>query len=894
MNQPSDQSKTTLYLVDGSSYIYRAYHAIRGLATREGFPTNAVFGFANMLLKVLKDNRPDYVAVVMDSKGPTFRHGIFPQYKANRPSMPDDLKVQIPRIEQIIEAFRIPVLRREGYEADDVIATLVNRYADDVDLTVIVSSDKDLMQLISPRIEMLDSMKDRRIDVEAVSDRFGVGPEKVPDVLALIGDSSDNVPGVTGVGPKTAGKLISTYGGLEELLAHRSDVGGKLAENLEREEDQVRMSLSLVTLVGDVELDDDLEDLKRRDPDDHSLRNLFTELEFTRLIRDLVPQSVLSRKGYLLVTDEETLVRIAAELRKAGRFAMDVETDSREPMRANLVGISFSWKPGEAAYIPVAHRYLGAPDQIPEERVRGILGPVLSDPSSEVIGQNIKYDLEVLARAGWEIPSVGCDTMVASYLANPSRRNHSLNEIAVDVLNHTMITYDDVTKRGRKRILFSEVPLEEASRYSCEDADVTLRVAGPLVTRVKDLGMLPLMENVELPLIRVLMDMEMTGIRLDRGLLEDLSTTLRDQLAELEARIQREAGRSFNVNSPRQLAQVLFEELKLPPVRKTKTGFSTDGDVLQELSSRHHLPAMVLEYRSLAKLKSTYLDALPALLHPETGRIHTSFNQTVTATGRLSSSAPNLQNIPVRTEIGRRIREAFVPGEGAVLLSADYSQIELRILAHLSGDRNLLDAFTAGEDIHARTAKQVLGASGDPVDPELRQRAKVVNFGIIYGMSAFGLSKELGIHPKDAGEIIDGYFSTYVGVREFIDRTLREAGERGFVTTLLNRRRYLPELSSSNPNQRQLGERMAVNTPIQGTAADLIKVAMIDVHRSLAENLPDARMILQVHDELLFEVPEDGIEEAAALIRDGMESVVDLSVPLVVEVGWGRNWAQAH
>ncbi len=894
MTDRPQEVKRTLFLIDGSSYIYRAYHAIRGLATRDGFPTNAVFGFVNMLLKVLKDHRPDYVAIVLDSKGPTFRHERYPQYKANRPPMPDDLTVQIPRIEEVMDAFRIPVLRMDGVEADDIIATLVDRFAGQVDSTVIISSDKDLMQLVSPRVVMLDTMKDIRVDEKRVRERFGVSPEQVPDVLALMGDSSDNVPGLTGAGPKTAGKLISRYGGLEEVLAHSEEVGGKLGQNLQTEADRVRMALSLVTLVRDVGLETGLEDLRTQDPDDDVLRRIFGELEFTRLIKDLVPHSVLGREGYGLVLDDGGLVQVASDLRRSGRFALDVETDNRDPMRANLVGISFSWEPGKAAYIPVGHHYLGAPAQLPVQRVREVLDPVLSDPDMRIIGQNIKYDLKVLLGAGWNIATIDCDTMLASYLANPSRRSHSLAEIASEVLNHTMITYDDVTRKGRKRILFSEVPLDIASDYSCEDADVTLRVADHLTEEVEKLGMIDLLKDVELPLIRVLADMEMAGVCLDKDLLDDLSGILRSQLSDLEVKIHREAGRSFNINSPRQLAEVLFGDLGLPPVKKTKTGYSTSGDVLLELSSRHHLPGMILDYRSLSKLKSTYVDALPSLLNPKTGRIHTSFNQAATATGRLSSSDPNLQNIPVRTEMGRRIRGAFIAPQGSVLLSADYSQIELRVLAHLSEDSNLLEAFNAQEDIHTRTARQVLGAAGDPVDPELRRRAKVVNFGIIYGMSAFGLSKELGIAPKEAAGIIDGYFDTYTGVKDYIDRNLEEAREKGYVTTLLNRRRYLPELTSSNPNLRQLGERMAVNTPIQGTAADLIKVAMLGLHDALPGKVPGARMIIQVHDELLFEVPEGEVTQAAAIIRAEMEGVAGLRVPLTVDVGWGSNWAEAH
>jgi len=886
-------AKKTLFLIDGSSYIYRAYHAVRGLSTKEGFPTNAIFGFTNMLLKVLREQEPNYVAMVLDSPGLTHRHEIFPDYKANRPPMPDDLKVQIPRIEDLTRAFNIAALRMDGYEADDIIATLVDRLSEEVDDIVIVSSDKDLMQLVSPGVRMLDTMKDRWIGTEEVRERFGVNPEHVPDVLALIGDSSDNVPGLTGVGPKTAGKLISRFGDLELLLEHSDEITGKAGQSLASEADSVRLSFSLVTLDRDVPIDVTLDNLSMKDPDDEALRNIFSELQFTRFLKELSPRSSLDREGYRLVLTERDLSELVENLDSVGRFALDVETDSRDPVIANLVGISFSWEQGQAAYIPLAHSYLGVPAQLDTDKVKGALSTVLTDPKKGKIGQNIKYDLQVLSRAGWPLEGIEFDTMVASYLANPSRRSHSLAEIAAEYFNHTMISFKDVAGSGKKQIPFYEVPLEDACEYSCEDADVTYRAADLLGSEVKNLGLSGLFRDVEMPLVRVLAQMELAGILLDTGHLAGLSGEVKEKLSALEGKIHQEAGRDFNINSPRQLGQILFEDLGLPVIKKTKTGYSTSGDVLLELSEKHHLPAMVLDYRSLAKLKSTYIDSLPGLVNPETGRIHTSFNQTATATGRLSSSNPNLQNIPVRTELGRRIREAFVAPDGSVLLCADYSQIELRVLAHLSGDKRLLTAFGEDGDIHEQTAREILGAAED-VDPELRRRAKVVNFGIIYGMSAFGLGKELGIHPKVAADIISSYFETYSGVKEYIDRTLTEAAETGYVTTLSMRRRYLPELGSSNPNFRQLAERMAINTPIQGTAADLIKIAMLHIQDQLKKEVPEARMLLQVHDELVFEVPEDKTEQTAGIVRPAMEDVMELAVPLVVDIGIGKNWTEAH
>jgi len=894
LTQPPQQGERTLFLIDGSSYIYRAYHAIRSLSTRSGFPTNAIFGFANMLLKVLRDNNPTYAAIVLDAPGPTFRHEIYPDYKANRPPMPEDLALQIPRIDDLIEAFRLPSIRIQGVEADDIIATLANRYAREVDKVVIISSDKDLMQLINDKVLMLDTMKDRWIDEEAVMEKFGVRPSQVVQVQALMGDPSDNIPGMAGVGPKTAGKLIAKYGHIEGLLEHSREVGGKVGEKIPHQMEELRTSLSLVTLRDDVPVDQTLEDLAVSGFDTQAVRTLFEELEFVKLINELAPRKALSRGGYRTVITEEELEALAAHLKEVSRFAFDTETDSRDPMRASLVGISFSWSDGEAAYIPLGHRYLGAPLQLAQGLVREKLGPILADPATEKIGQNIKYDLKVLVRAGWEVGGISFDTMIASWLESPDRRSHSLDEIASELFGHTMISYKELTKRGRDQISMTEVPVDEASVYSCEDADVTFRAARPLASGLKDKELVDLFHEVEMPLVAVLNDMEMAGILLDKEMLKDISRDLTERLRHLEAGIHKEAGHTFNINSPRQLGQVLFTELGLPALKKTKTGYSTNDDVLLELSEKHHLPAMVRDYRSMAKLKSTYVDALPELIHPETGRIHTSFNQTATSTGRLSSSDPNLQNIPIRTGEGRRIREAFICPEGAMLVSADYSQIELRILAHLSGDRNLVEAFRSGEDIHKRTAREVLDAHEHPVEPELRRRAKVINFGIIYGMSAYGLSRELGISPGEAADIIDGYFDVYSGVREFTGKTLELAKERGYVQTLLNRRRYLPELASKNPNTRQYGERMAINTPIQGTAADLIKIAMLRIHEGLPLEVPGARMLLQVHDELLLEVPEKLAQKAAAYVSGVMESVMVLDVPLVVDVGWGKNWAEAH
>jgi DNA polymerase-1 len=919
-----------LYLIDASSYIHRAYHALPPLATREGVPTNAVYGFATMVQKLIRERKPDYLGVVMDSATPTFRKQAYEAYKANRPPADEDLVSQFPLVEEVVRGFSLPALRVDGYEADDIIADLVRRFGGEVDRVVIVSGDKDLMQLVSGKVAMLDAVRDRRIGPAEVRKRLGVNPAQVADYLALRGDPGDNIPGVRGIGEKTAVRLLAEYGDLDTLLARAGEVKGKTGELLRAGEKNARLSRELVALDHQVPLEVLLPDLALRPPDPELLRPVFVRLEFTRLLRELesasadtgespaiqgqAPRSTLrpldrlgaqgqppvavDRSAYRCILDEKELAEVAKELARVDVLAFDTETDSLDAVRANLAGISLAWREGEtfkACYIPLAHAYLGAPRQIPAERARDLLAPVLADPRIRKVAQNAKYDLLVLARAGWRVGGLWCDPMIASWLLDPGRRAHGLDAMAAERLGHAMLTYDSVTKKGKTRIPFPEVPVEEATAYSAEDADVTLRLAGPLLDELEAQGLTKLYRELEMPLVPVLVDMEQTGVLVDAKRLDRLSAALAQRMAELEDSIHREAGRPFTVNSPQQLAAVLFEELKLPTGRKTagRTGYSTDAEVLEELSAHHRLPALVLEYRSLAKLRNTYSDALPKLVNPGTGRVHTSYNQAATATGRLSSSDPNLQNIPIRTGLGKEIREAFVAPPGHVLLSADYSQVELRILAHLSRDQVLLDSFRAGEDVHARTAREVLGM-GKRVDPELRRRAKAINFGIIYGMSAFGLARELGIPQGEARAIIEDYFEHYRGVKAWLDSTIGQARREGFVATMTGRRRPLPELSSGNQAVRQAGERMAVNTPIQGAAADILKVAMLRVHAALAAHLPRCRMLLTVHDELLFEVPEKSAKKAEKLVREAMEGAATLDIPLVVDVGTGRNWAEAH
>ncbi len=884
-----------LFLIDGSSYIYRAYYAIRQLTNSRGLPTNAVFGFTNMLLKVVREEAPDHLAVVFDAKGPSFRKEIYSEYKTNRAAMPDDLRPQIPFIKQVVEAFNMPALELEGYEADDIIATLAKRFAEAGMAVTVVTGDKDLMQIVSERIRLLDTMKEQVVGPAEVAERFGGGPDKVVEVQALAGDSSDNVPGVPGIGEKTARELILQFGTVENLLANIDKVSGKKRqENLRRFGEQALLCKKLVKLVDDLPLDVDYDNFALSEPDREALTALFKELEFHKLLQEFSSDERASGEGYRTVLSEAQLDELAAALKKAGRFAFDTETTSLAATRADLVGLSFAVKPGEGWYIPVGHRYLGAPEQLDRKLVLAKLRPLLAEGRLAKIAQNAKYDLLVLRRAGVEVAGLSCDTMLASYLANPAAKSHGLDSLASELLGYRTISFSEVAGTGKNQVGFEEVEVERATVYAAEDADITLRLADKLEPLLAETGQESLFREVELPLVEVLTDMEWTGVRIDSDFLKNLSVDMETRLAALEREIHDLAGRSFNVGSPKQLGEVLFEHLKLPRGKKTKTGWSTDVEVLTSLAEEHDIAARVLDYRSLAKLKSTYCDALPKLVHPETGRIHTSFNQTVTATGRLSSSDPNLQNIPVRTEEGRRIREAFIPAEGNLLLAADYSQVELRILAHMADEPALQESFAHGEDIHARTASEIFGVFLEMVTPEMRRQAKTINFGVLYGMSAFGLAKSLGIGRGEAQAYIDNYFARYPKVLEFMEAKKEQARRDLYVTTLLGRRCAVPEIASKNGAVRGFAERNAINYPIQGSAADIIKVAMVRIHKRLAQQALQARMVLQVHDELVFDVPEAELETLKALVREEMEGAATLKVPLVVDIGVGRNWCEAH
>ncbi len=897
MNKSVDENAThkpSLYIIDGNSYIYRAYYAIKNLSTSTGLPTNAVFGFANMLLKVIKEKSPDMVAIAFDPKGPTRRHTEFKDYKAHRPPMPRDLVPQIPYIHKLVGAFRIPAFVLEGQEADDVIATITHKAASAGITVTVVTGDKDILQLVGPDITVYDTLKDKLYGPGEVEERFGVPPERVIEIMGLMGDASDNIPGVPGIGEKTARTLISEYGTIENLLTHAENITRpKLRQSLMEHAHLARMSRELARLHDDVPIMIDYDDLKVKEPDNPALLALLRELEFPSLLK-YVALEPEQEKTYRSVLGEAELQSLTAALSQADEFSFDTETTALDPLQANLVGISFSIKPHKAWYLPIGHVYPDAPRQIGLERALTALKPVFANPAVKKIGQNMKYDLLVLGNYGIAVKGLSFDTMIASYLLNPGRPSHGLDALALEFLNYKTTTYADLTGSGKKQIGFHEVDIKRAADYSGEDADITLRLKAILAPRLKDQNLENLFRDIEMPLMEVLVAMERAGVKVDAGFLEKMSKQLERDTAGIVGTIYELAGAEFNINSPKQLADILFGKLQLTPTKRTKTGFSTNVDVLEDLAHLHPLPAEILKYRSLSKLKSTYVDALPAMINPKTGRLHTSFNQTVTATGRLSSSDPNLQNIPVRTDVGRKIRQAFIAEKSASLISADYSQIELRVLAHMSADPGLIQTFLEDRDVHTATASEIFGLPPDEITPEMRRKAKAVNFGIIYGISAFGLAQDIGVSNVEAKRYITSYFDRYPVVRQFLDQTIEDAKTKGYVTTLFGRRRFIPEITSSTVAVRNFGERTAVNTPIQGTAADLIKLAMIHIHQRLSREKLRSMMILQVHDELVFEVPDEEIEIMRRLIKEEMEGVVQLAVPIRVDLGIGKNWDEAH
>jgi len=887
-------SRPRLFLIDGSSYIYRAFYAIGHLSNSKGLPTNAIYGFTQMLLKVLKEHQPDHIAIALDSRAPTFRSQVYKEYKANRPAMPENLSLQIPYIKKIIEGYRIATLEAEGFEADDLIGTVAKAVESKANV-VIITGDKDMLQLVSDRVLVYDTLKEKKFGIDEVMGRFGVKPEQVVEVMGLAGDAIDNIPGIPGIGEKTAMTLIKNFKSIDNLLAHVDQVPqAKLREKLVTYGEVAKLSRELATICTDAPVTVQLEHFVLPSADIQSLREIFKELEFSKLLKDLPEEKKAYEEDYRLITEQKEFSTLLEELSRVDLFSIDLETNSPYPMWADLVGISLAYAPHQAYYVPVGHQPEKAPEQLSLSWVLEQLKPVLENPTIKKVGQNIKYEWIVLKRYGIELQGIQCDTMVASYLLNPTKHNHNLGEIARDYLDRTMTDYKEVVGTGGKALTFDQVELERARDYSCGDADVTLQISHLLLPKIAEGGLQHLYEQVEIPLVTVLAKMEMSGVKIDVDLLRDFSKEVEGQLQQKMECIYQLAGEMFNINSSQQLGKILFEKLRLPVVKKTKTGYSTDVDVLTKLSLQHDLPLEVLSYRNLTKLKSTYIDALPKLIHPKTGRIHTSYNQTVTATGRLSSSDPNLQNIPIRTEEGNRIRQAFIPEEGWRIISVDYSQIELRILAHVSQDEVLVQAFREDEDIHARTASGLFSVPMDKVTPAMRREAKVINFGILYGMSSYGLSQQLGVEPKVAQAYIDEYFRKYTGVKAYINQSLEEAKERGYVSTLLHRRRYLPDIHSLSTPVRQATERMAINTPLQGTAADIIKLAMIRIQNRIEEQALSAKMIMQVHDELVFEILEGEIKKVCPLIQQEMEAVMPLSVPLKVSVYSGKNWAEAH
>jgi DNA polymerase I len=900
-------SKTPpLVLVDGSSYLYRAFHALPPLTSSRGEPTGAVYGVANMLRKLLKDYAPEHVVVVFDAKGKTFRDDLYAEYKANRPPMPDELAAQVEPLHELVKAMGLPMLVVPGVEADDVIATLA-REGREHGLDVVISTgDKDLAQLVEPGVTLVNTMTDTTMDAEGVREKFGVPPERVVDYLALIGDTVDNVPGVDKVGPKTAVKWLEAYGSLEGVMAHADEIKGKVGENLRAALDHLPLSRELVTVRRDVELDLTPEGLRLGEPDRETLRQLLARLEFRAWLRELESESgetdadatrpTQAAEVYQTILDETSLETWIRRLEAAELFAFDTETTSLDYMQAQVVGLSFAVTPGEAAYLPLAHDYADVPNQLPRDTTLGRLKPLLESPRHSKLGHHLKYDRNVLLNHGIELNGIAHDTMLESYVLNSTASRHDMDTLAEKHLDHRTTHYEDVAGKGAKQIPFSQVRIEDATPYAAEDADITLRLHRHFWPQLEAAeGQCRVYREIEIPLIPVLSRMERTGVRVDADRLFAQSHELAERMGQIEREAHSVAGGAFNLGSPKQIQEILFERQKLPVLRKTPKGQpSTAEDVLEQLALDYPLPRLILEHRSLSKLKSTYTDKLPERIDPDSGRVHTSYHQAVASTGRLSSSDPNLQNIPIRTEEGRRIRQAFVAPPGRLLVAADYSQIELRIMAHLSGDGGLLKAFAEGKDIHRATAAEVFGVPLDRVSSEQRRAAKAINFGLIYGMSAFGLARQLGIDRGDAQDYVDRYFARYPGVKDYMESTRERAREQGFVETLFGRRLYLPDIRASNAQVRGQAERVAINAPMQGTAADIIKRAMIQVDTWIRESRIPAAMILQVHDELVLEVDEGAVDRVREELCERMSKAAELNVPLLVEAGVGENWDAAH
>lgn len=894
-------------LVDGSSYLFRAYHALPELSNSQGEPTGAIVGVLNMLRRLTNDYQPEHMAVVFDAPGGSFRNEIYPEYKANRPPMPEDLRCQIEPLHEIIQAMGLPLVMVPGVEADDVIGTLATQAANEGVKTVISTGDKDMAQLVNPLISLVNTMSETTMDEQGVVEKFGVRPDQIIDYLALVGDSADNIPGVPKCGPKTAAKWLKSYDSLDNLMAKADEIGGKIGENLRSSLEQLPLARELATIKLDVALDKKPGEYLISEQNPQLLRSHFQRMESSRLLASLDQsgqgEEVVTEPLPKLATHYQTILSEALflewldRLKQSDLFAFDTETTSLDYMQAELVGLSFSVAPGEAAYVPLAHDYPGAPEQLSLDWVLQQMKPLLEDPTQLKLGQNLKYDMSVLARYGIQMRGIAFDTMLESYVLDSTATRHDMDSMAKKYLDHSTIHFEDIAGKGKKQLTFNQIDLEQASPYAAEDADITLRLHHKLWPQIEsESSLTKLFSEIEVALVPVLSRIERNGVRVDSKMLRAQSEAFSLQLHELEQRAYSLAGHNFNLGSPKQIGEIFFNELQLPVISKTPKGApSTAEAVLVELADQgHELPAVILEHRGLAKLKSTYTDKLPEMVNPATGRVHTSYHQAVAATGRLSSSDPNLQNIPIRKEEGRRIRQAFIPQAGWKMLAADYSQIELRIMAHLSQDQGLLTAFSEGKDIHTATAAEVFGVALDQVSSDQRRSAKAINFGLIYGMSAFGLARQLGIERKAAQDYVDLYFERYPGVSEFMERIREQAHQQGYVETLFGRRLYLPDINARNHQRRTAAERTAINAPMQGTAADIIKRAMLSVDSWIEQQRPPLQMLMQVHDELVFEVAPEFLERAKEILRNRMESAADLAVPLLVEVGVGENWDEAH
>ena len=894
---------TDLVLIDGSSYLYRAYHALPALTNSQGEPTGALHGVLTMILKLIREEQPAHVAVVFDAPGKTFRDEIYPEYKATRPPMPDELRAQVQPILDAVKAMGLPLLCVDGVEADDVIGTLCDQAAKQGLKVLVSTGDKDLAQLVNDQVTLVNTMDNSMLDRDGVKKKFDVYPEQIVDYLALVGDTSDNIPGVPKVGPKTAAKWLNLYESADGIVEHGEEIKGKVGESLRNNVEQLQLSKNLAAIRHDLDLEVSINELEAADADTEALRRLYSHFELRSLLRlldekaDTPAAPVQEATGkYETVLTWKAFERWLGKINKAKLTALDTETTSLDYMEAEIVGFSLAVEAGEACYVPVAHDYPGAPDQLPRAEVIKKLKPFLADDTKKKVGHHLKYDAHIFARYDIALAGIQFDSMLESYVLNSVATRHDMDSVARQYLGKETIKYEDVAGKGAKQLTFNQVDLETAAPYAAEDADITLQLHHTLWEKLSEQPTLQkVYEEIEQPLVPVLLEMEEIGVKVDRKMLTKQSGELARKMAELEAKAHKLAGGPFNLGSPKQLQQVLFEQQELPVIRKTPKGQpSTAEDVLVELANDYELPAVIIDYRSVSKLRSTYTDKLPLQINERTGRIHTSYHQAVAATGRLSSTDPNLQNIPIRTPEGRRIRRAFVPPEGRLLLAADYSQIELRIMAHLSADKGLVKAFEKELDVHRATAAEVFGTALDDVTADQRRSAKAINFGLMYGMSAFGLAKQLGIPRGEAQAYVDLYFDRYPGVKAYMDNIRATASEQGYVETVFGRRLYLPEINARNAQRRQYAERSAINAPMQGTAADIIKKAMITVHDWLKSREPGACMIMQVHDELVFEVEEDKVDKVRDRVIKLMNGAAKLSVPLKVDVGVGSNWDEAH